>query len=85
MDLDATVLGKSLCECERIELDVGVPMSQALEESSNDISSAKWDENESGECVERDIPLFSFVLDLVTEIEDDFPILRSLVLIRGLD
>jgi hypothetical protein len=43
MDLNATVLGKSFCECERVKLDVGVPMNQALEERRNDVSSAKWE------------------------------------------
>jgi hypothetical protein len=45
MDLNATVLGKSFCECERVKLDVCVPVDQALKECSNDVSSPKWGEN----------------------------------------
>lgn len=45
----------------------------------------KWDETVDYEALEECIPSFSFVLDLVTQIEDDLPILRRLVLVRGLD
>jgi hypothetical protein len=82
---DTAIFRKGFCQRESVQLHIGIAMSQTFQNGSNDVvrsdSMVEVNTDDIMTPLVSHVPLLALVLDLVTEVEYEFPVFTRQIFI----